>query len=196
MLKSFQSYMYEAKKVYEFRIKICQHDMINKQATDRLRSALEAYQLETISAVKRLPIQEHRDFPKMGPCECYVIDVGLNYPTIAAQVRQLVAERAGINAECVCVYPLNQDVYNEEFEAHGKDHEGAVLTDSELKDAPGAQELAGQVRVGSLLKELESLKFEYAATEKSAGVQGSDKIGTTSPVGTNKNKLPPMVKGK
>jgi hypothetical protein len=108
----------------------------------------------------------------------------------------LVAERAGINAECVCVYPLNQDVYNEEFEAHGKDHEGAVLTDAELKDAPGAQELAGQVRVGSLLKELESLKFEYAATEKSAGVQSDDKIGTTSPVGTHQNKLSPMVKGK
>jgi hypothetical protein len=187
--------MYEAKKIYEFRIKICQHDM-DKPAVDRLRSALEAYQLETISAVKRLPIQEHRDFPKMGPCECYIIDVGLNYPTVPAQVRQLVAERAGLNAECVCVYPLNQYEFNEEFEAHGKDHEGALLDDAELTADAGGQELAGQARVGSLLKELESLKFEYAATEKSAGVQGSDAIGTTSPIGTKQNKLSPMVKGR
>lgn len=195
MLKPFQAYMYEAKKVYEFRIKICQHDM-DKPAVERLKSALEAYQLETISAVKRLPIQEHRDFPKMGPCECYIIDVGLNYPTIAAQVRQIVAERAGLNAECVCVYPLNQHEFNEEFEARGKDHDGALLDDPELTADAGGQELAGQVRVGSLLKELESLKFEYAAAEKSAGKASTDKIGTTSPIGTHQNTIPSPVKGK
>lgn len=194
-MKSFQSYFYEAKKIFEFRIKIAMHDM-DKPAQDRLKSALEAYQLETITAPKRLPIQEHRDFPKMGPCECYVIDIGLNYPTVPAQVRQLVIERAGINADCVCVYPLAQYLDNEEFEAHGKDHEGALLDEEELKADPDGQALAGQVRVGSLLKELESRKQEFAATEKTTGAMATDKEGVTSPVGTHQNKIPSPVKGK
>jgi hypothetical protein len=57
--------------------------------------------------------------------------------------------------------------------------------------------LAGQVRVGSLLKELESRKYEFAATEKTAGAMSTDKEGTTSPVGTHQNKIPsPVRKGK
>jgi hypothetical protein len=194
-MKSFQSYMYEAKKVYEFRIKIAQHEM-DKPAVERLKSALEAFQLETITAPKRLPIQEHRDFPKMGPCECYVIDIGVNYPTIAPQIRQLVAERAGLNAECVCVYTLDEHGYTEEAELRGQDHEGAYLAEPELVADAGGQELAGQVRVGSLLKELESRKYEFAATEKTTGAMSTEGEGTTSPVGTHQNKIPSPVKGK
>jgi len=194
-MKSFQSYMYEAKKVYDFRIKIAQHEM-DKPAVDRLKSALEAFQLETITAPKRLPIQEHRDFPKMGPCECYVIDIGVNYPTIAPQIRQLVAERAGINSECVCVYTLDEHGYTDEAELRGQDHQGAYLNEPELTADAGGQELAGQVRVGSLLKELESRKYEFAATEKTTGAMSTDGEGVTSPVGTHQNKIPSPVKGK
>ena len=187
-MKSFQSYMYEAKKVYDFRIKIAQHEM-DKPAVDRLKSALEAFQLETITAPKRLPIQEHRDFPKMGPCECYVIDIGVNYPTIAPQIRQLVAERAGINSECVCVYTLDEHGYADEAELRGQDHQGAYLNEPELTADAGGQELAGQVRVGSR-------KYEFAATEKTTGAMSTDGEGVTSPVGTHQNKIPSPVKGK
>lgn len=194
-MKSFQSYFYESKKVYEFRIKIAQHDM-DKPAVERLKSALEAFQLETISAPKRLPIQEHRDFPKMGPCECYVIDITVNYPTIAPQIRQLVAERAGITADCVCVYTKDEHDFVDEAEMRGQDHEGAYLNEPELEADAGGQEIAGQVRVGSLLKELESRKYEFAATEKTTGAMATDKEGVTSPVGTHQNKITSPVKGK
>jgi hypothetical protein len=198
-MKNFQTYFYESKKVYEFRIKIANHDMNDKQFSERLRNVLEAYQVETITPSKRIPVQEHRDFPKLGPCECSYIDIGLGYPTIPEQVRQLVIERAGIKADCVCVYPKDQYEFNEEAEAKGKDHEGALLDVEELKDEPDSQSLVGEVRRGSLIKELEkhTRKYEIAGTEKTSNKSTNDlPMGEKSPVGSSQNKIPSPVKGK
>jgi hypothetical protein len=49
--------------------------------------------------------------------------------------------------------------------------------------------MTGQLRIGSLIKELESRKFDFAATEKTTGVMSTESVGTTSPVGTNQNKV-------
>lgn len=196
-MKSFQSYFFEAKKIFEFRVKIAAENGLDKDCEKRVKTALEAFKVETVSAPKRLPIQEHRDFPKVGPCECYIIDVGLGYPTIPEQVRQLIVERCGIKADCVCVFPMDQYVFNEEFEAHGKDHEGALLDDTELADAEGAQELVGKSRKESLVKELSkhTRKYEFAAKEKTAGII-ADSSGEKSPVGSHQNKIPSPVKGR
>lgn len=198
-MKSFQNYYFETKKTFGFRVKIAAPDGLDADTQKRIREALEAFKVETITAPKRLPIQEHREFPKVGPCECYIFDVEVNYPTIPEQIRQLVIERCSINADCVCVYNAGQYEMNEEFEAHGKDHEGALLKDDQLKADPDGQAIAGQVRVGSLLKELEkhTRKYEFAEDSKEAGKTTSDiPQGNKSPVGSQQNKIPSPVKGQ
>lgn len=196
-MKSFQEYLYESRKTFEFRIKIANYDL-NKEAQARIKSVLEAYQLESISAPKRLPIQEHRDFPKMGACECYLIDVELAYPTISDQIRQLVVERAGVKADCVCVYTKNQHEYTEEAEARGKDQSGAILEEPDLKSDDMEADLAGQARVDSMLKELETRKYEQVATDSGTTGKTTNELpqGVTSPVGTVKNKLQKPRAGK
>ena len=86
---------------------------------------------------------------------------------------------------------------------------GAVLLDGELKDVAGGQELVGDKRRDSLLKELdkqspkmEALDSDPALTSTRAGertkpAQTTNQLpqGTTSPMGTHKPKLPP-IKGK
>lgn len=171
-MKPFQSYIFELNKPYEFRIKMATVDP--STVMEKIKNALNTYQLESVSAVKSLPIQEHREFPQWGPCECWQFDVKVTYPTTAAQIRQIVKERAQINPDWICVRNLNEAIDTEEQEAHGKDHEGALLDETELKDAPGAQELAGQSRVGSLLKELESRSFEFAESSKESGKTTND----------------------
>lgn len=198
-MKSFQNYFYEAKKTFEFRVKIAATEGLDAGVQKRIREALEAFKVESITAPKRLPIQEHRDFPKVGPCECYIIDVEVNYPTIPEQIRQLVIERCCVKADCVCVYNKDQYEMNEEFEAHGKDHEGALLNDDTLKADPDGQAVAGQVRVGSLLKELEkhTRQYEFAQDSKEAGKTTADlPQGDKSPVGSTQNKIPSPVKGQ
>lgn len=195
MLKSFQSYIFELSKPSEFRIKLAGVNPVG-EVMDKIKNALESYQLESVSAVKSLPIQEHREFPQWGgPCECWQFDVKLSYPTTNIAIRQLIKERAGINANWICVRNLNEAIDTDEAEARGKDHEGALLDEEELKADVGGQEVAGQIRIGSLLKELESRKFEFAAEGEKAGVMSSDNTGDVSPVGTKQNAVYRKPKG-
>ena len=65
-----------------------------------------------------------------------------------------------------------------------------MLDEEELKADEGGQELAGQTRIGSLLKELESRKFDFAQDSNEAGKTTNDAAqGDTSPVGTHQNKM-------
>jgi hypothetical protein len=125
------------------------------------------------------------------------------------QIAQLLKERTGMQAEWVCVYGKQQADNNDAFEAYGKDHEGSLLLDSELRDVAGAQDLVGNKRKDNLLKELEQQSPKMVALESDADLvstRASEKTkpaqttnqlpqGTKSPVGSQQNKLPP-VKGK
>ena len=196
--QSYQNYFYNSHKLYEFRIKLANYE-IDKFATEAIKNALDAYEVETMTAPKRLPIQEHRDFGKLGPCEVHHIDVALNYPVIAEQVRQLIINRAGVPSNHVCVYTLNQaqqeDLVQETIDAQADG--GPIIENPELA-APAQGDIAGQKRVDSLLKELSKVKlnsaFEVAGDDKTVG---GDKVpagttndiaqGTTAPVGTKQN---------
>ena len=206
MLKPFQTYIYELNKPSEFRIKLAG---INPkgEVMDRIKNALEAYQLESVSTVKSLPIQEHREFPQWGgACECWQFDIKVAYPTTAMAMRQTIKERAQINPDWISVRNLNEAEYTDEAESRGKDHEGALLDETELKDEPGAQELAGQSRIGSLLKELESRQFEFAAEDsntdqvrepsaKKGATTNEVPQGNTDPVGSKQNTIYRKPKG-
>jgi hypothetical protein len=187
-MKPFQSYIFELNKPYEFRIKLATIEP-KGEVMEQIKNALNTFQLESVSAVKSLPIQEHREFPKWGACECWQFDIKIAYPTTSTGVRQIIKERAHLNPDWICVRTLGDAVNTDEAEARGKDHEGALLDEEELKADAGGQELAGQLRIGSLIKELESRKFDFAATEKTTGVMSTESVGTTSPVGTNQNKV-------
>lgn len=194
-MKNFQTYFYEANKVYEFRIKLAGVNP-RGEILERIKNALDAYQLETVSAVKRLPIQEHREFPKAGAIDCYMFEIGVKYPTIAPQIRQLIAERAQINADWVCVLTKNQGSYEDATQEQINSANSPVLEDPELATESG-QELAGQARIGSLLKELESRKHEFAeGGNEQAKTTNELPQGNVSPIGTTKNTIPSPVKGQ
>lgn len=188
MMKSFQSYIFEINKPYEFRVKLATVEP-KGEVMEKIKHALNSFQLESVGPVKSLPIMEHVEFPKWGPCECWQFDVKVSYPATSVQLRQAIKEHAFLNPDWICVKNLNEAEYNDEFEAHGKDHEGALLEQPELKADEGGQELAAQSRVGSLLKELESRKFEFAAEGEKSGAMSAEGVGTTSPVGTTQNTV-------
>jgi hypothetical protein len=197
-MKPFTQYLYHTQRIYEFRVKVADVEMTEENLT-RIKNALEAYGVDHMGKPKRLPIQEHVDFPKMGPCECHIIDIGLKYPTTTEQLQHIVAERAMLDKGCVCVYTkeqFEQNVITEPAPAK----KGPVLTDPDLEDQPGAQELVGQARVGSFIKELmknKETKFEIAGKEKADPTSlDTLPLGTKSPVGSSQNKIPSPVKGK
>lgn len=193
-MKPFQTYIAQLNTPYEFRIKMATVEP-KGEVLDRIKSALDTYQLESVSAVKSMPIQEHREFPQWGPCECWQFDVKVLYPVTVPQIRQTIKERAQLNPDWIVVRNLNEAEDTEYAEMLGKDHKGALLDEEELKCDANGQELAGQVRVGSLLKELESRKFDFAATGETTGAMTAEDAGTTSPVGTKQNDVFRKSKG-
>jgi len=211
MIKNFQSYFFESGKLFEFKIKIANCN-VDADMLARITDAIDAYQVETISKPKNLPIQEHREFGKLGPCECCIIDVAVKYPTICEQIRQLVINRAQIKSDCVFVYTNDQYLQEDEVEAKivSQGEDGPIINNPELKDEPGSQELVGQGRVASLIKELSDAKNLSKNFEVSGDDTNADKIfvgkkgqttndlptGDTSPVGTNKQAVSNPMKGR
>lgn len=194
-MKPYQEYIASLNKVYEYRVKIAGTNP-KGEVMERIKHAVDAYEVDTVTSPKSVPIQEHRDFPKLGPCECWTFEIAVKYPTTANQIRQLIKERAGINPECICVYDKNAYDFNEEFEAHGKDHEGALLDQDELKADASGQDLVGQSRRDSLLKELGSRTYEFAAKGEADGKTTNEvPAGSESPVGTKQNKISTPPKG-
>jgi hypothetical protein len=206
-MKSLHDYIAERNSNYAFRIKVAKHNP--KDIMEEIKNALDAYQLVDITTPKSMPVQEHREFPKWGPCECWQFEATVAYPVTSPQIYQLLRERTGMQAEWVCVYGKQQADDNDAFEAYGKDHEGSLLLDSELKDVPGGQDLVGDKRKDSLLKELEQQSPKMVALESDADLvsaKASERTkpaattnqlpqGSKSPVGSQQNKLP-QIKGK
>ena len=201
-MKAFQSYIFELNKPYEFRIKMATIDP--KTVMEQIKNALNTWQLESVSAVKSLPIQEHREFPQWGPCESWQFDIKVAYPCTAVQIRQTIKERAQLNPDWICVRNLQEAEDTAEAEAPNADAaKGALLDQEDLGGSTEGQSLVGQVRIGSLLKELESRQFEIAGNDKTDG----DKVVTTGkttndlpqgnvdPVGSKQNKIPNPTKG-
>ena len=205
-MKSLHEYIAERNSNYSFRIKVAKQNP--KDIMEEIKNALDAYELVDITAPKSMPVQEHREFPKWGPCECWQFEATVAYPTTSVQIAQLLKERTGMQAEWVCVYSKQQADQNDYAEAYGKDHEGSLLLDGELKDVPGGQDLVGNKRKDSLLKELDKRSpilsgpgepdlVTTRAKEKTKPAQTTNTLpqGTKSPVGSQQNKLPP-VKGR
>jgi hypothetical protein len=206
-MKNLHDYIAERNSNYAFRIKVAKQNP--KDIMEEIKNALNAYELVDITTPKSLPVQEHREFPKWGPCECWQFEATVAYPTTQVQIAQLLKERTGMQAEWVCVYGKQQADDNDAFEAYGKDHEGALLLDDKLQDVPGAQDLVGDRRKNSMLKELEKQSPKMVALESDAelvsarasertkAAQTTNQLpqGTKSPVGSQQNKLP-QVKGK
>lgn len=203
-MKSFKSYLTESTKVYEFRIKLaCE---VDKETKDKLKAALEAYQLESFKDGKHLPIAEHIDFPQCGPTEVNVYEVALHYPVIDAQLRQLVHEKAGVPLSCIRVIPGYKTSPYEAILAGEEQSKtwkagDAVLAQEDMT-TEAADDLVGDTRVGSMLKDLEEelkdTRQWLGAADVPPQAKDTNKLpqGNMSPVGSRQNKIPSPVKGR
>ena len=181
-MKNLHEYIAERNKTYHFKVKCAKNDP--GKMMEQIKNALDAYELVSVSKPKSMPVAEHVEFPKAGPCECWQFDVEVAYPATTVQIGQLLRERAGMSADWCSVYTKDTAEQTEAAEAHGKDHEGALLTDENLKDEPGAQELVGEKRTSGLLKELQKNSVKVA--EKTAKGKTTNDVpqGTQSPMGS------------
>ena len=68
-MKSFRSYLVESEQTYKFRIKMA--EKCDDEKMDALETALQKYDMKSISKPKKTPIQEHpMDFQTLKTQKC------------------------------------------------------------------------------------------------------------------------------
>lgn len=203
-MKNFLQHLTETQKTYEFRIKIA--DIDPSESIDRLKNALEAYGLESLSSAKRLPIKDNDiDFPSIKNCQIYLLDVILTYPVNDQQLRAIIADRADYPASNIVVVPKNhpEEIWRWNIDGASELREykpGESVLDKPYSDdeCASAEEASKQyVEAGSLLKELSKANWEVAGKEKADGKTTNElPQGNDSPIGSKQNNIPSVAKGK
>lgn len=145
MNKKFNKYLLDVKKPYEFKVKVageCPDDCI-----DRIKSALESYEVLTCSKKLSVPAQEvPYDFPTLRNIEVTVFDISLKYPATGEQIRADLAAAGNIPGSHIVVRTL----FDDECVVTAK--QPLLTSEYEPEDI---QHLVGEKRFSDLLKELE-----------------------------------------
>lgn len=187
-MKNFLEHLKESQKTYEFRIKLANVDPA--QCEDRLKTALDAYGLQTLSSAKRLPIKDNDiDFPSMKNCQLYLLDAVLTYPVNDAQLRSIISDRAGIPASQVVVVPTSHPEEIWRWGLEGNEirqfKKGEAILDKPLEEIKNEEASKQYASAGSLLKELSKSNWEISGTDAANGKTTNElPTGDISPVGS------------
>jgi hypothetical protein len=187
-MKTFKNYLTESTCCYEFKIKIAGIEL-DSDAQDRIEHALKAFDLDRISKPKHLPIKDqHIDFPSMGNVDVYLITVSLKYPCTDAQLRQTISVQGRIPLASIVVIPKNQpeELRREAEEAAGEQKDKKALLDTPDLGGECAQDKAGQKYTDSMLKDLQTRKYDIAG-------EATPKAKTTNDL--PQNNTSPVRKG-
>tara|TARA_Y200000002_G_scaffold41625_1_gene30274 strand:+ start:432 stop:992 length:561 start_codon:yes stop_codon:yes gene_type:complete len=184
----FEKYLNEAKKVYEFKIGVAGD--LPEGFADELESCLQKFSVASMSAGKKTPIQERPlDFPRLTNCEVTYWDAGLNYPTTPQVLQEYIAQCCECDRANILVR-TEADLHHEyNKEKDDTPYESKLETEDMGQQDPDAQKQMGNERVMELLKELETTRKEktndpIADVKPGETKDISDKIGTTSPIGS------------
>jgi len=164
-MKSLKQFIIESEQEYDFRIKVaceCDSDMM-----DKLESALEKWELKSLSKPKRTPIQEHpMDFQTLKNTDVNIMDAKLSYPVTANELYEYISETVGIPANMLVVINKNhpEEIAREEALKEEGDEYVAKLEDAEYKDADNikSEDHYGDKYNENMLKDLETRKYEFA----------------------------------
>ena len=187
MIKSFRSHLQDNTKLYSFKMRMAFEctDHIYK----RIECALDAYQLESITKPKSLPIQEDTvNFPAAGPVEINIIEMDLGYPVIPEMLHSLLIERCQLDGTRFVIYTEAQDA--DRTPQIGIYEKGEALLNTDIDDLQLDEAVYGNEFVTDFLDSIETREYEFAAdTEGRAETTNDLPQGEQSPM-TQQNKLP------
>ena len=161
-MKSLKSYLVESEHTYKFRIKMA--EKCDDETMNALESALEKYEVASISKPKKTPIQEHpMDFQTLQNAEVFIMDAELKYPVTAHQLYEYISQTVGVPASHLVV--INSDhpeeiAREEALKEEDKEYEANLDTDYE--DANNAKDSFGDEYNENMLKTIETRKHEFA----------------------------------
>lgn len=160
-MRTFIDYLFESveSKKYSFKIKIAGD--LPENCEDVMENALKKYDVVNFAKVKTTPIQSKLlDFPMLTNTQVTIFEVELSYPTTSPVLSSYIAEHTGIGPDKIRVRSPQEDaeaelnVSNLEQESN----KSALLNQDYQKE--NHQDLVGEKKVASLLKELTKTRKE------------------------------------
>lgn len=179
-MKNFKEYLQESvlQKKYEFRVKVA--GKVSKDQEDKLKTMLERFQVNAFKKVGTTPIQElPLDFPQVKNCEVNIYEVSLDYPTTQQELTEYLSTGLEVGKQRLVVRRPGEP--SEEYQNIEPKREGALLNDSEYKEAPNAnfEDFYGSNYNSGFVKELNDLlKLERKARGEQIPTEGAAKFNT------------------
>lgn len=182
MSKTFKHYLTESVKEWKFRLKFGGLDESPDVA--RLETAFEKYGLNSLSAFKKTPIQEHPvGFHNLRNSDVYMAEASFDYPVTANELFYYIQEQTDMLAGQILVHSVDdpEEVAREEAIKKG-DEVYKPLLDSEYDQESYPIEF-GDAHTESFLSELETRKYDIeGGNTPPAKTTNDDKVQTTSPM--------------
>ena len=184
----FEKYLTEAKKEYKFSIGVAGD--LPEGFADTMETALQKFAVVSMGAGKKTPIQERPlDFPHLQNTEVTYYEVTMTYPTTPQVLEEYIPQCCDIDRAMIVV--RNENDPGMEYQSQKEENPYETRLDNvDMGQAEDkAQEKVGGERIMGLLKELETArkekKYDPIADVKPGDTKDiSDKIGTTSPIGS------------
>jgi len=172
-MKSFAQYLTESKKTYKFKVRVAGD--LPEDFTNKMESCLQKYDVVNISNGKRAPITETpMDFPHLQNVEVTHYDIELNYTSTAHILSEYIASCCGCQNNHIVVRGENDPLDQIQKPADdSKPYES--LLNTEDMGGESAQDQAGESRVMSLLKELETARKEREIDPMESAPKGDSK---------------------
>jgi hypothetical protein len=134
-MRSFKEYLTESAKKYDFRVKVA--GTFTAEQETKLQGLLSRFSVAEFKKTGKTPIQNlPLDFPKLKNVEVSIYEVSLDYPTTQFELTEYLASGLGVAGESIVVRKPGEPL--EEYQTPSEKREGALLTDSEYKEAPNA----------------------------------------------------------
>lgn len=134
-MKSFKEHLMESKRSYPFKIKIA-GDITNEEES-KLKSLLEKYQVSEFKKSGKTPVQAlPLDFPRLTNAEINIWEVVLEYPVTSFELLNYIGNGLRLHEQFIVVKSPNEP--SEKYQEPVTAREGALLNDSEYKEAPNA----------------------------------------------------------
>ena len=189
-MSTFTQYLTESAKKYDYKIKIA--GQLPEDLSKKLETAMDKFDLDSLSAGKTYPIQETPlDFPQFKNVEVTIFDAVTNYPVSVFELSEYLSNYLNLAKNQVVVRKPGEptEQYQADMKVEKPNEFASVLQDVEYKDAPKieADQIYGDKANQSLLKELLKARTQITHAEEDSKnkdqkkLQDREEKGTPSP---------------
>ena len=199
-MSTFQQYLTESSKSYDYKIKICGEP--KDIDSNRLETALQKFEVAKMSAGKKTPIQSlPLDFPALSNESVTIWDVTTNYPASVREMKEYLADYMNISPAHVVVRKPNEptEEYQEQMEVAKTSEYKNKLLDIEMTDSPkvNAEDFHSTKANMSLLKELlkdREVNKDHPKEKENVSTKEDDKAESPLTKSTNPHPDPKRKK--